>query len=92
MLKHELQNIISGENETSSENLIQTVTRFLRTSKESSDEAKEGKFTTKEPETKKLIAFIDEENLWYNYEIFEANKIEEGTEQKVYFYNDNIGG
>jgi len=90
MLKHELQSIISGKSETSSGNLIQTVTCFLRTSKESGVEAKEGKLAAKEQETKKLISFIDKEDLWYKKDIIEDNKIGEGAEQKVYLNDDHL--
>jgi len=39
----------------------------------------------KEQETKELIEYIDQNNLWYSKEIVGDSKIGEGTEQKVYF-------
>jgi hydrogenase maturation protein HypF len=83
--KDELQNIISGKEQISEGEIIQTTARFLRGSKEAGRVAKE-KQLTKEEETEILKKFITENNLWITPNT--KNFIAEGAEQKVYLNVD----
>ena len=80
--KNELQNIISGKSSSSHDALIQSVTSHLRSGKRTGPMAKE-KHKNKTEETKKLIEFAEQNNLFYS-NIDEKNFISSGAEQKVY--------
>lgn len=63
-IKHELQNIISRNGFVRNGKNIQTITNYLRRKKETISNFKEGEFT-KDEETKILIDFINESDLWF---------------------------
>ena len=84
-VKNELQNILSGKSSYSYDATIQTITSYLRRSKKASSLV-EGKFKNKREETKSLINFATENNLFYN-NIKKENYLSEGAEQKVYIKN-----
>lgn len=89
MEKDELQNIIQGKSSNSQDALIQTITSFLRTSQSTSGMAKNDKHY-KQQETKSLIDYCNQNNLWVgkkiNFDLF----VSEGAEQKVYIKNEKI--
>ena len=85
-MKDEIKHIISGTSKNSEGTIIQTIASFLRRSETSSGLVKEDKYFKKE-ETKNLIDFIAENNLWYP-NINLQNYISEGAEQKVYIKSD----
>ena len=84
ILKHELQYIIQGNGSERANSLIQTIATFIRASKTASAGTQKNKYT-KEQETTSLIAYINEQKLWYVNPIDEDHKIGEGAEQKVYY-------
>ena len=83
-VKHELQDIIQGNDREEQENLIQATARFLRRSKTAGTESQKIEYS-KEQETKSLVSFIYSNKLWYSSKINDDNKIGEGAEQKVYY-------
>lgn len=85
-MKDEIKHIISGTSKNCTGTIIQTIASFLRRSETSSGLVKEDKYFKKE-ETKNLIDFIAENNLWYP-NINLENYISEGAEQKVYIKSD----
>ena len=85
-MKDEIKHIISGTSKNSEGTIIQTIASFLRRSETSSGLVKEDKYFKKE-ETKNLIDFIAENNLWYP-DVNLDNYISEGAEQKVYIKSD----
>ena len=85
-MKDEIKHIISGTSKNCTGTIIQTIASFLRRSETSSGLVKEDKYFKKE-ETKNLIDFIAENNLWYP-NINLQNYISEGAEQKVYIKSD----
>jgi len=88
-LKHELQDIISGNGSVRNGEIIQAVLAYLRSKKETGSKVEETKlFKTQETET--IIAFIVANNLWCS-DIDEIKYLAEGAEQKVYeFSNPNF--
>lgn len=84
--KNELQNILSGKSSSSYDALIQTIANYLRSGKRTSPTSQD-KHNDKEEETKKLIDFATQNNLFLT-NVDEANFISSGAEQKVYI-NDN---
>ncbi len=85
-VKHELQSVISGNGSVRNGKIIQTITNHLRRKKKTVSELKKTKLI-KEQETKVLIEFIDNKNLWYKD--FDPSKyIGEGAEQKIYEFSD----
>jgi hypothetical protein len=62
-IKYELQNIISGKSEVSYGESIQTITRYLRESRGTSEKNK-GDESSKSEETKKLMDYINANHLW----------------------------
>jgi hypothetical protein len=80
--KNELQNILSGKSSSSYDALIQTIASYLRSSERASPTSEE-KHNNKEQETRKLIDFATENNLFLT-NIDESNFISSGAEQKVY--------
>ena len=82
-LKHELQNIITGDVAKGQSYLIKTAQTYLKSSKDSGS-ATEAKFNSREKEERALSSFADSKKLWL-YENDIGNYITEGAEQKVYF-------
>lgn len=85
-IKHELQNIISGNGSVRNGKIIQTITDYLRRKKETISNLEETKFS-KVKEAQVLIEFISDANLWYS-EIDNSKYIGEGAEQKIYEFVD----
>lgn len=82
IIKNGLQDILRGKGKISNGTLIQTITNYLRESKETISLAETDKYY-KQKETKKLIELINEKQLWihnFDFDLF----ISEGAEQKVY--------
>lgn len=86
-IKYELQNLIQGKGGDRETNLIQKIAGFLRASKEAGA-GNEGKEYSKRQEEECLIEFISKNDLWYRKLISEHNKIGEGAEQRVYYYEE----
>jgi hypothetical protein len=85
-LKYELQRIISGVSKNSEGSVIKAAAYYLGKSKETSGNAQENEFT-KGQETKELISWIEESNLWFSGPD-ESRFIARGTEQRVYLDTD----
>ncbi len=85
-LKHELQSIISGASNHSAEDFIQAAAHYVRESQKTSGNSEEPEFT-KEQETKKLIEWIENQNLWFK-EHDENRFFAKGAEQRVYLHSD----
>jgi putative ubiquitin-RnfH superfamily antitoxin RatB of RatAB toxin-antitoxin module len=84
-IKYELQNILSGKSEVSYGESIQTITRYLRESRGTSEKNK-GDESSKSEETKKLMDYINANHLWscdINFGLF----ISAGAEQRVFIKN-----
>jgi hypothetical protein len=81
-IKHELQNIISGNGSVRNGDLIQSISSFLRGKKESVSNTEKAKFSKVE-ETQVLIDYIETNNLWFQ-SIDNSKYIGEGGEQKIY--------
>ena len=87
-IKYELQNIISGVGKHTEEDLIKAAAHHLRKSEEASRIAQKSEFT-KEQETKELIEWVNQENLWFKGHD-ENRFIASGAEQRVYLFSDEI--
>jgi hypothetical protein len=87
IVKDELQNIIQGKSETSQSTLIQTIASYLGASQSASAMVKSNKHYKYE-ETKTLIEFCNQKNLWANDKVDFNLFISEGAEQKVYIKNE----
>src|ERR1051326_7768144 len=85
-IKHELQDIISGDGSVRHGKVIQAINRYLRGKKEAVPQAEKAKFL-KEQETQDLIEYINSSRLWYQG-IDEVKYIGEGAEQKIFEYSD----
>jgi hypothetical protein len=81
-LKLELQNIISGNGEVRYGSIIQTINHYLRGKKKAISESEKTKFI-KAQETKILLGYIEQNNLWFEG-LDKTKYIGEGAEQKVY--------
>ncbi|MFZ4797110.1 MAG: hypothetical protein ACOYMA_06420 [Bacteroidia bacterium] len=84
-VKYELQHIIQGTSPVSQGELIQAIANYLRESTETSAMAKRNEPNKKE-ETKKLVQYINANNLWncdINFSLF----ISQGAEQRVFLHN-----
>jgi hypothetical protein len=79
-LKNELHNIISGKSQVSHGAAIQAITGYLDDGTQPSFEVEKSK-QVREEETKKLINFITEQNLWIG-EIDFSQYVSEGAEQQ----------
>jgi len=86
MIKNELQHIFSGQSEVKYGAVIQTIIGYLARSEESSETNQQDKYFRKE-ETKKLIAWIEQNNFWYR-DIDFNSFVSEGAEQRVFLNND----
>lgn len=82
LMNHEIQHIISGEGEIRFGTTIQATARYLARSQATSSVVKEHE-QSKLEETKKLIGYIKDNNLWVD-SINAENYVSEGAEQKVY--------
>ena len=85
-IKDELKTILQGKSQVSHGELIQTISLYLRRSKETSALVEAKQYSKKE-ETEKLIQFINAQNLWVcdiDFDLF----ISQGAEQKVYVKDD----
>lgn len=82
IIKHELQNILSGKSGISHDAVIQTIANHLRTSQRASPMAEE-KHQNKSKETKSLIEFAKKHQLFFN-DIDEEKFVAEGAEQRVF--------
>ena len=81
-MKDEIQHILSGKSQVKHHHLIQAACSYLKGSQRTSSMA-ENQQQRKEEETKSLIQFVEENNLWVeniNIELF----VSQGAEQKVY--------
>jgi hypothetical protein len=81
-MKNEIQHILSGTSQVKHYHLIQTTCSYLKGSQGASSMDKNQQ-QRKEEETKRLIQFVNDNNLWadnINIELY----ISEGAEQKVY--------
>ncbi len=82
----EIQHIISGKSEIRFGAAIQAVASYLARSQTTGPVAQEYK-RFKAEETKRLIGYIEETNLWVG-SINVENYVSEGAEQKVYIKNE----
>ncbi len=85
-IKHELQNIISGNGSIGNGKVIQSITEYIRREKKAVSNLAEGEFNKNE-ETQILKGFISHSNLWYSG-IDDTKYIGEGAEQKIYEFSD----
>lgn len=85
-IKDELQHIILGHEPIGQAGKLQKIQRFLRSNAETSfSTEKQQRF--KSEEAPALIAFAEQEDVFYAPVIEEDNFISEGAEQKVYRLN-----
>ena len=82
-VKHELQNIISGNDGERATDFIKAVKAILTTGSKAGSKT-ETKRITREEEERALIEFASASNLWISENLL-GNFITEGAEQKVYF-------
>jgi hypothetical protein len=82
-IKNELQNIIRGVESTGQTSKLKKTQSFLRANAGTSFSAKKQQWIKSE-ETTALIAFAEQENIFYGSAIFEELFVGEGAEQKVY--------
>ncbi|MFJ1383051.1 putative polyvalent protein kinase domain-containing protein [Capnocytophaga canimorsus] len=87
-LKDELQNIINGNEYDGQTSLIQTIQRFLRRNETASKDLKSQE-SVKSQEEKRLIGYIEENNLWFEENINPENYLTEGAKQKIYRYDNH---
>ena len=81
-MKDDRQNILSGKSQVKHHHLIQTTCSYLKRSQGTSSMV-ENYQQHKEEETKRLIQFVNDHNLWVdnvNIELY----VSQGAEQKVY--------
>lgn len=84
-IKYELRNILSGKSQVSHGEPIQAVASYLRESTKTSAMAQRN-ISNQEEEKKKLIQYINANNLW-NCDIDFSSFISQGAEQRVYIQN-----
>jgi len=84
-LKHELQHILQGKSPVSQGELIQAIATYLRESTKTGAMAQANE-PNKNEETKKLVQYINENNLW-NCDINFGLFISQGAEQRVFLQN-----
>jgi hypothetical protein len=85
-LKHELQDIISGNGSVRHGKAIRAIADYLSGKKETISTAEKEQLG-KEQETQILIDFIEAEGLWVQ-DLDESKYIGEGAEQKIYEHAD----
>ena len=86
-IKNELQNIIQGKSRASERTLIQTIASYLGASQTASSMVKIDKHY-KQEETKSIIEYCNQNNLWANDKVNFDLFVSEGAEQKVYIKNE----
>ncbi len=86
ILKHELQSILSGKSQISHGTLIQAITHYLDRGTPTSPMAKEGQ-QNKAQETSKLIAYIEQNELWIQTIDFDKF-VSAGAEQRVFIQDE----
>lgn len=87
IVKDELQHIIQGKSKNSQRTLIQTIASYLGASQTASTMAKSDK-RYKQEETKSIIEYCYQNNLWADDKVDFDLFISEGAEQKVYIKNE----
>lgn len=85
-MRDELQHIISGKGEVVHGRAIQAIARYIATGQSAGEMAGTDKYVKRE-ETKRLIDFIDANQLWIR-NIREENYLSQGAEQKVYIKDE----
>lgn len=85
-IKHELQNIISGDGQVRHGEIIQSITRYLRGEKKANSGTEKAKLL-KEQEKEILLNFIEEHHLHFDLP-HESTFLGSGAEQKVYEHSD----
>jgi hypothetical protein len=80
-MKDDIQNILSGKSQVKHHHLIQSTCSYLKRSQGTSSMAKDQQ-QHKEEETKSLIQFAEDNNLWVDINI--DLYVSQGAEQKVY--------
>ncbi len=86
-IKHELQNIISGNGKVRHGEVIQTTLNYPRGKKEAVSELEKTKFSKNE-ETEILKFYIDTRSFWCQ-QLDESKYIGEGAEQKIHEFSDS---
>jgi hypothetical protein len=86
-LKQELYDVISGKSQVRFGTIIQSIASYLAEGSKSSSEIENSKHF-KEEETKKLVSYVTENDLWIN-DIDFTQYVSEGAEQKVYLKNSD---
>jgi hypothetical protein len=86
-LKQELYDVISGKSQVRFGTIIQSIASYLAEGSKSSSEIENSKHF-KEKETKKLVSYVTENDLWIN-DIDFTQYVSEGAEQKVYLKNSD---
>jgi hypothetical protein len=86
-LKQELYDVISGKSQVRFGTIIQSIASYLAEGSKSSSEIENSKHF-KEEETKKLVSYVAENDLWIN-DIDFTQYVSEGAEQKVYLKNSD---
>ena len=84
-MKDDIQNILSGKSQVKHYHLIQTACSYLKRNQRTSSVVKDQQ-QLKEKETKSLIQFAENNNLWVeniNIDLY----VSQGAEQKVYLKN-----
>ena len=81
-MKDDIQHILSGKSQVKHHHLIQTACSYLKGSQGTSSMAKDQQ-QLKEEETKRLVQFIEENDLWVNNINIDLY-VSQGAEQKVY--------
>jgi len=80
-MRDDIQNILSGKSQVKHHHLIQTTCSYLKRSQGTSSTVKNQQ-QHKEEETKSLVQFADDNNLWVDINI--NLYVSQGAEQKVY--------
>jgi len=80
-MRDDIQHILSGKSQVKHHHLIQTTCSYLKGSQGASSMAKDQQ-QHKEEETKSLIQFAEDNNLWVDIDI--DLYVSQGAEQKVY--------
>ncbi|MCW5907396.1 MAG: hypothetical protein KIS94_06030 [Chitinophagales bacterium] len=86
-IKHELQNIIFGNEQTGNTSQLKKAQNFLKGNAPTGSSFEKSK-PLKNEEESRLIQFAVKENLLYTHTISEKNFVAQGAEQRVYRYGD----
>jgi len=86
-IKDELRDIIIGNGSVGKTSQLKKIQNFLRRYAEASLRVEKQEYLKNEEEIS-LIAFAEQENLFYQAEILEEEFISAGAEQRVYRYDD----